>query len=59
MQKIPKKLGQILVESQIVTEQQLLSALSVQKEKKKPLGEIPLLKSTPPYIHSSMALCPS
>ena len=40
MNKIPRKLGEILVEAGLVTEQQLLSALSLQKEKKRPLGEI-------------------
>lgn len=40
MQKIPRKLGEILIEAGIVSEQQLLSALAIQKEKKRPLGEI-------------------
>lgn len=40
MPKIPKKLGEILIERNLVTEEQLLSALNIQKEKKKPLGEI-------------------
>ncbi|MFC1645730.1 hypothetical protein ACFL2Y_00950 [Candidatus Omnitrophota bacterium] len=40
MEKIPKKLGEILTEKNLVTEQQLLAALSIQKDSKKPLGEI-------------------
>ena len=40
MQKIPKKLGEILVTAGVVTEEQLLSALDLQNENKKPLGEI-------------------
>ena len=40
MDKIPKKLGEILTEKGLVTEQQLLAALSIQKDSKKPLGEI-------------------
>jgi hypothetical protein len=40
MQKISKKLGEILVESNLVSEQQLLSALSIQEDSKKALGEI-------------------
>jgi MSHA biogenesis protein MshE len=40
MGKIPRKLGEILVESKLVTEQQLLAALSLQENNKKPLGEI-------------------
>jgi len=38
--KISKKLGEILVESNLVSEQQLLAALSIQENSKKPLGEI-------------------
>jgi len=38
--KISKKLGEILIESSLVTEQQLMAALSMQKQNKKPLGEI-------------------
>jgi len=40
MQKVPKKLGEILVERNLVTEQQLLAALDIQRSKKLPLGEI-------------------
>lgn len=40
MRKIPKKLGEILVERKVVTEQQLLAALDIQHSKKIPLGEI-------------------
>lgn len=40
MQKIPKKVGEILVERNLVTEQQLLAALDIQRNKKLPLGEI-------------------
>lgn len=40
MEKIPKKLGEILTEKGLVTEQQLLAALSIQKNSKKALGEI-------------------
>ena len=40
MSKISKKLGEILVESNLVSEQQLLAALSIQENSKKPLGEI-------------------
>lgn len=41
MQKmVPKKLGEILVEGNLVSEQQLLAALSIQENNKKPLGEI-------------------
>ncbi|MFC1708515.1 hypothetical protein ACFL2J_00445 [Candidatus Omnitrophota bacterium] len=40
MQKIPKKLGEILIEGNLVTEQQLLAALSIQRDSKKPLGEV-------------------
>lgn len=37
---IPKKLGEILIEGKLVTEQQLLAALSLQESNKKALGEI-------------------
>lgn len=40
MVKISRKLGEILIESGLVTEQQLLAALSMQESNKKPLGEI-------------------
>jgi hypothetical protein len=40
MQKVSRKLGQILVESNLVSEQQLLAALAQQESSKKPLGEI-------------------
>lgn len=40
MRKIPRKLGEILVERNLVTEQQLLAALDIQRSKKIPLGEI-------------------
>ena len=40
MSKISKKLGEILIESNLVSEQQLLAALSIQENSKKPLGEI-------------------
>lgn len=40
MQKIPKKVGEILVERRLVSEQQLLAALDIQRIKKLPLGEI-------------------
>ena len=40
MGKISRKLGEILIESGLVTEQQLLAALSMQESNKKPLGEI-------------------
>lgn len=40
MQKIPKKLGEILIESNLVSEQQLLAALSIQENSRKPLGAI-------------------
>ncbi|MDD5006156.1 MAG: hypothetical protein PHS93_06620 [Candidatus Omnitrophica bacterium] len=40
MQKIPKRLGDILVEAGLVSEQQLLAALALQETNKKPLGEI-------------------
>ncbi len=40
MQKISKKLGEILIANNLVSEQQLLAALSVQENSKKPLGEI-------------------
>jgi len=40
MQKIPKKLGEILIEQGLVTEEQLVAALGVQKKEKKPLGLI-------------------
>jgi len=40
MQKISKKLGEILIEGNLVSEQQLIAALSVQENSKKPLGEI-------------------
>ena len=38
--KISKKLGEILIEGNLVSEQQLLAALSIQENSKKPLGEI-------------------
>jgi len=40
MQKISKKLGEILIANNLVSEQQLLAALSVQENSRKPLGEI-------------------
>lgn len=40
MQKIPKKLGEILIEGNLVSEQQLLAALSIQENSRKPLGAI-------------------
>lgn len=40
MKKISKKLGEILIESNLISEQQLLAALSSQESSKKPLGEI-------------------
>lgn len=40
MQKIPKKVGEILVERGLVTEQQLLAALDIQRNKRLPLGQI-------------------
>jgi type IV pilus assembly protein PilB len=40
MAKIPKKLGEMLVENGILTESQLLQALETQKKKGKFLGEI-------------------
>jgi len=40
MNKIPRKIGHILIEAGIVSEEQLMKALSLQKETKKPLGEI-------------------
>lgn len=40
MTRIPKKLGELLIESGIVTESQLLDALAAQKWKKKLLGEV-------------------
>lgn len=40
MRKIPKKLGELLVENGILTESQLLQALETQKKKGKFLGEI-------------------
>lgn len=40
MQKIPKKLGEILIEGSLVSEQQLMAALAMQKDSKRPLGEI-------------------
>lgn len=40
MHKISKKLGEILIESNLVSEQQLLAALSIQENSRKPLGAI-------------------
>ena len=40
MDKISKRLGEILIESNLVSEQQLLAALSIQENSKKTLGEI-------------------
>lgn len=40
MEKIPRKLGEILVEGGIVTKHQLQKALDIQKKEKKLLGEI-------------------
>ncbi|MBL7197269.1 MAG: hypothetical protein ISS47_04165 [Candidatus Omnitrophica bacterium] len=40
MQKISKKLGEILIEGNLVSEQQLLAALSMQEDSRKALGEI-------------------
>jgi len=40
MMKIPKRLGELLVENGILTEAQLLEALTVQKKERKLLGEI-------------------
>jgi len=40
MPNISKKLGEILVESSLVSEQQLLAALAIQETKKHPIGEI-------------------
>ncbi len=38
--RVPRKLGELLVENNILTEQQLLDALEAQKEKRGLLGEI-------------------
>jgi type IV pilus assembly protein PilB len=40
MSRVPRKLGELLIESGIVTEQQLLEALAAQKKERKLLGEI-------------------
>ena len=40
MAKIPRKLGELLVENGLLTEQQLLEALETQKKERKLLGEI-------------------
>ncbi|MFH1622114.1 MAG: hypothetical protein ABIA97_03220 [Candidatus Omnitrophota bacterium] len=40
MQKVSKRLGEILVEGNLVSEQQLIAALSIQENSKRPLGEI-------------------
>ena len=40
MSSIPKKLGELLIESNLVSEQQLLAALAIQENNKRPLGEI-------------------
>jgi hypothetical protein len=40
MPSIPKKLGELLIESNLVSEQQLLAALAIQENNKRPLGEI-------------------
>ncbi|MFH0878055.1 MAG: hypothetical protein V1863_07545 [Candidatus Omnitrophota bacterium] len=40
MPRIPRKLGELLVENGILTESQLLEALEAQKQKKKILGEV-------------------
>jgi type IV pilus assembly protein PilB len=40
MTKIPRKLGELLVENGLLTEQQLLAALETQKKEKKLLGQL-------------------
>jgi type IV pilus assembly protein PilB len=40
MANIFKRLGELLIESNLVSEQQLLAALAIQENNKKPLGEI-------------------
>ena len=40
MSRIPKRLGEVLVENKILTEPQLLEALNVQRRDRKFLGEI-------------------
>jgi len=40
MPSISKRLGELLIESNLVSEQQLLAALAIQENNKKPLGEI-------------------
>lgn len=40
MPKISRKLGELLIESNLVSEQQLLAALAIQENNRKPIGEI-------------------
>lgn len=40
MKKIPKRLGEILIEGEIVTKEQLKKALEIQRKEKRLLGEI-------------------